>query len=398
MTTLTPTGDGTASGRSSRELQRERTLSTASEGGSSERLSSALRICLCCLCEKSNLFTFGEAWIPSGFDSLKLSDAFHVHSHSDKDFKKWREVSKAIKFRVDKGLPGRCLTRDGGPEWIRDVRTEPPDRFLRGDAAREIGLGAAVSIPIFSDTFNRSGTIVAILCLFAERAADPDTELQDDLLSLVTAMLATEWFRSTFVDVPGMFPLSTPMQQLSLQGASHGPPDSRPAPSNFPLEGPGPAHPPTTTPDKPRVLIVSRRLFRKGKWVDFVGEYHLDLIFRFGAVPVVVPRVAGTLDNIDRYEPMHGLLMIEGEDIDPKFFASTSYDTLSPHAKAKMGEIHKADMETDSIKDEIEMELSRRCLMRGDPFRPSCGASEPQPGSERAASGPRPAPALPPIR
>ncbi|KAK8497290.1 hypothetical protein V6N12_000201 [Hibiscus sabdariffa] len=43
----------------------------------------------------------------------------------------------------------------------------------------------------------------------------------------------------------------------------------------------------------PRVLIVSRRTVRKNKFVDFVGEYHLDLIVNYGAVPVIVPRVNG---------------------------------------------------------------------------------------------------------
>lgn len=56
----------------------------------------------------------------------------------------------------------------------------------------------------------------------------------------------------------------------------------------------------------PRVLIVSRRHVRKNKFVDFVGEYHLDLIVRYGAVPVIVPRVKGVHNLIDSFEPIHG--------------------------------------------------------------------------------------------
>ncbi|KAK8537335.1 hypothetical protein V6N12_043501 [Hibiscus sabdariffa] len=45
----------------------------------------------------------------------------------------------------------------------------------------------------------------------------------------------------------------------------------------------------------PRVLIVSRRSVRKNKFVDFVGEYHLDLIVTHGAVPILNVACGGTL-------------------------------------------------------------------------------------------------------
>ncbi|KAE8690785.1 hypothetical protein F3Y22_tig00110893pilonHSYRG00511 [Hibiscus syriacus] len=69
----------------------------------------------------------------------------------------------------------------------------------------------------------------------------------------------------------------------------------------------------------PRVLIVSRRTVRKNKFVDFVGEYHLDLIVSYGAVPVIVPRVTGIHMLLQSFEPIHGVLLCEGEDIDPSF-------------------------------------------------------------------------------
>nr|CAD1822806.1 unnamed protein product [Ananas comosus var. bracteatus] len=70
----------------------------------------------------------------------------------------------------------------------------------------------------------------------------------------------------------------------------------------------------------PRVLIVSRRTVRKNKFVDFVGEYHLDLIVGYGAAPVIVPRVAGVQMLLDSFEPIHGVLLCEGEDIDPSLY------------------------------------------------------------------------------
>ncbi|GFZ18919.1 class I glutamine amidotransferase-like superfamily protein [Actinidia rufa] len=79
----------------------------------------------------------------------------------------------------------------------------------------------------------------------------------------------------------------------------------------------------------PRVLIVSRRSVRKNKFVDFVGEYHLDLIVSYGAVPVIVPRVSGVHMLLDSFEPIHGVLLCEGEDIDPSFYEA-ELSGLSP--------------------------------------------------------------------
>ena len=50
------------------------------------------------------------------------------------------------------------------------------------------------------------------------------------------------------------------------------------------------------------------------------GEYHLDLVVGYGAVPVIVPRVAGVHAMLDSFEPIHGVLLCEGEDIDPSLY------------------------------------------------------------------------------
>ncbi|KAM4096780.1 hypothetical protein ACJW30_08G130500 [Castanea mollissima] len=79
----------------------------------------------------------------------------------------------------------------------------------------------------------------------------------------------------------------------------------------------------------PRVLIVSRRTVRKKKFVDFVGEYHLDLIVRYGAVPVIIPRVSGVHMQLESFEPIHGVLLCEGEDIDPSLYDAEFTDSQS---------------------------------------------------------------------
>nr|CAB3472288.1 unnamed protein product [Digitaria exilis] len=132
----------------------------------------------------------------------------------------------------------------------------------------------------------------------------------------------------------------------------------------------------------PRVLIVSRRTVRKNKFVDFVGEYHLDLIVGYGAVPVIVPRVSGVHTLLDSFEPIHGVLLCEGEDIDPSLYEPTSTDAdagggaLSPEQLEAVRRLHPSDAAIDHEKDSIELRLARRCLERNIPYLGICRGSQ----------------------
>ncbi|KAM7524232.1 hypothetical protein LguiA_014134 [Lonicera macranthoides] len=125
----------------------------------------------------------------------------------------------------------------------------------------------------------------------------------------------------------------------------------------------------------PRVLIVSRRSLRKNKFVDFVGEYHLDLIVAYGAVPVIVPRVTGVHMLLDSFEPIHGVLLCEGEDIDPSLYeAETS--NLSLEELEEIKRIHASDTSIDKEKDTIELGLAKLCLERNIPYLGICRGSQ----------------------
>ncbi|OMO80299.1 Peptidase C26 [Corchorus capsularis] len=125
----------------------------------------------------------------------------------------------------------------------------------------------------------------------------------------------------------------------------------------------------------PRVLIVSRRTVRKNKFVDFVGEYHLDMIVQFGAVPVIVPRVSGVDNLLESFEPIHGVLLCEGEDIDPSLYeAETS--TLSSEELEEIKKIHAGDTANDKEKDSIELKLVKLCLERNIPYLGICRGSQ----------------------
>ncbi|KAL6507504.1 hypothetical protein OROGR_023699 [Orobanche gracilis] len=125
----------------------------------------------------------------------------------------------------------------------------------------------------------------------------------------------------------------------------------------------------------PRVLIVSRRCVRKNKFVDFVGEYHLDLIINYGAVPVIVPRVTGVHMLLDSFEPIHGVLLCEGEDIDPSLYESDATN-LSPEELDEVRRLHASDTTIDREKDAIELGLAKLCLERNIPYLGICRGSQ----------------------
>ena len=115
---------------------------------------------------------------------------------------------------------------------------------------------------------------------------------------------------------------------------------------------------------RPVVLVVSRQTIRKDKLIDYVGELHLELLIRLGVLPVIVPVVAGTLECLPQYmERMDGLLLVEGEDVEPKRFAAR---------KANFQYVEK----THPLKDEIEIRLLRRALGRGVPIMGICRGSQ----------------------
>lgn len=88
-----------------------------------------------------------------------------------------------------------------------------------------------------------------------------------------------------------------------------------------------------------KVLIVSRRLVRKNKLINWVSEIYASILCSYDVLPIFVPIADSTLQVLPEYlADYDGLLMMEGGDINPVLYGS-SYD--SPE-------------EFDPIKDEIE--------------------------------------------
>jgi gamma-glutamyl-gamma-aminobutyrate hydrolase PuuD len=110
----------------------------------------------------------------------------------------------------------------------------------------------------------------------------------------------------------------------------------------------------------PCVLTVTRRHDRKNKWVQFTGEYHLDLLTAFGVMPVMVPATRGGAKLMRAYRSlMDGLLMVEGEDVHPDRYGL-------PKSERRWVQ------ESDRIKDEIEFGLCDYALKRNIPVLGIC--------------------------
>jgi gamma-glutamyl-gamma-aminobutyrate hydrolase PuuD len=115
---------------------------------------------------------------------------------------------------------------------------------------------------------------------------------------------------------------------------------------------------------RPFVVVVSNRAIRKDKLIDYVGEFHLELLVRLGVLPEIVPVVEGTLACLPQYkERMDGLLLVEGDDVEPKRFAAR---------KENFEYVEK----TLPLKDEIEVRLLRHALRSKIPVLGICRGSQ----------------------
>jgi gamma-glutamyl-gamma-aminobutyrate hydrolase PuuD len=115
---------------------------------------------------------------------------------------------------------------------------------------------------------------------------------------------------------------------------------------------------------RPVVVVVSRQTQRKKKIIDYVGELHLELLIKLGTMPMIVPVVEGTPACLAQYtERFDGLLLVEGEDVEPK------------HFKARKANIQYLE-QTHPLKDEIEIGLLRKAMRLEVPILGICRGSQ----------------------
>ena len=124
-----------------------------------------------------------------------------------------------------------------------------------------------------------------------------------------------------------------------------------------------------------RILCVARQYQRKSKWVDFVGELHLDLIQEFGGAPIIVPRTVRTLSSLLEYFPMDGLLVAEGSDISDEVLKKYNC-SLPKRLAGSAAEQFASETHFDTSKDDLECALMRYALMIECPVLGICRGSQ----------------------
>jgi gamma-glutamyl-gamma-aminobutyrate hydrolase PuuD len=135
----------------------------------------------------------------------------------------------------------------------------------------------------------------------------------------------------------------------------------------------GPGWEPRVRP--PRVLMVSRRYLRKNKYVDIIGEYHMELVQEFGGAPIIIPRTTLTIEHLTEFLPMDGLVVAEGNDLSPGILQKYGCHTPAPQDPV-VAEKYASDAEFDHTKDELEFALMRFALATGCPILAICRGSQ----------------------
>ena len=139
-------------------------------------VEEALQAVLHRLC-KYGAFALGQAWINASGSYLEFGAAWPASGTALAPF---TERSEALTFEPGAGLPGMAwASRDD--VWIDDAKSETG--LLRESFAREVGIGAAMAVPVPS-----TERIVAVLEFFATQPRARD-EAVADVISRVATQL-----------------------------------------------------------------------------------------------------------------------------------------------------------------------------------------------------------------
>ncbi|KAI8031934.1 hypothetical protein LOK49_LG01G03498 [Camellia lanceoleosa] len=87
------------------------------------------------------------------------------------------------------------------------------------------------------------------------------------------------------------------------------------------------------------------------------------------------PRVSGIHTLLDSFEPIHGVLLCEEEDIDPSFYEAETID-LSQEELEDIMRLHASDTAIDKEKDTIKIRLAKLCLKKNIPYLGICRGSQ----------------------
>ena len=161
----------------SREEQLSLLQTITMEVAAAGDLSSALEVVLRRVCEKTG-WILGQAWVPNKEGSHL--DCGAVWFCGEADLKKFRAASENSHFLPGAGLPGR-VWQSKQPAWIEDVTLD--GNFPRNKAAANVGLKAAVGIPILSGE-----EVLAVIEFFVQETRGEDKRLVKVISAIATQL------------------------------------------------------------------------------------------------------------------------------------------------------------------------------------------------------------------
>ncbi len=110
----------------------------------------------------------------------------------------------------------------------------------------------------------------------------------------------------------------------------------------------------------PRVIIPTAHHLRKTRYIQYVGDQHLNLVLENGGVPLMVPNLQDNIGHIDIFlSDADALLLVEGEDISPEYYEPDEQD------------LRMIDR-TNAVRDRIEKYILQYALDRDLPILAIC--------------------------
>jgi PAS domain S-box-containing protein len=134
----------------------------------SQDFHAALSVAIQKVCEATG-WDFGESWIPNPDSGvLECSSAWFSKAEQLEPF---RRASEQLTFAPGIGLPGRVWVSQQ-PEWRPDVSAESNAVYLRARIAKEVGLKAALGIPLLTPV-----GVLAVLVFYMFESREEDQQL-----------------------------------------------------------------------------------------------------------------------------------------------------------------------------------------------------------------------------
>ncbi len=141
-----------------------------------ESFAGGVETVLAAVCDHTQ-WAYGEAWVPAD-DGQSLE--YVVGHAADTALQPFLNNSTSVTLPAGEGLPGRVYA-SGMPEWIPDASEKPESVFSRAGPAADVGLRAALGIPITT-----GDRVVAVLAFFLRERREAD----DRLVEVVTDVAA----------------------------------------------------------------------------------------------------------------------------------------------------------------------------------------------------------------